>query len=174
MRYAGFVLALVLCGPSELAFAQARAAAGHWVLSETTSPVNYSPLVIATTASRSDSERMLSITCRNGRTELAITHIDSSGRGRRNDELMVTHQVSNQPAVQERWKASTTGKDALFAGDVVRFLRSLPDRGEISVRVLDRQGLEHDARFLLDGLSVVREKMGAACKWPSSDSVPRP
>ena len=55
----------------------ARAAAGsdNWLVSETTSPVDYSPVVAATTLSRggSDSAMMqLSIHCRAGRTELVV------------------------------------------------------------------------------------------------------
>lgn len=212
MKPVAFMLMLMLCGPSEPAFAQARGdritqqnacsqtnrpgrsdctdqvarsgqnpesgavATGHWVLGETTSPVNYSPLVIATTSSRSDSDGMawlLSISCRSGRTELVITNTDPSSGSRRTDDLMVTYQVYNQPVVQERWRVSTTGNRASFAGDVVRFVRSLPDQGEISIRVLDSRGIPHDARFLLDGLSIVRQKVAAACNWPGAGAVPR-
>jgi len=182
MRYAAFTLSLIQCGLSELAFAQAPAT-GHWTLSETTSPVNYSPLVIATTSSRSNSERapsVLSISCRNGQTEVAITQSSSPRPSRSTDDVMiarqafmVTHQVNDQPAVQQRWNVSTTGKGASFAGDVVRFLKSLPDHGEINIRVLDNQGISHEARFLLDGVSAVRDKVAAACNWPGISGAPR-
>lgn len=171
MRRVVFILVIMLCDPSALA--QAREATGHWILSETTSPVNYGPLVIATTSSRSDWNGVLSIACRNGRTAVAIANVDSSRRTRRNDDIMVSRQVSNQPVVEERWKASASGKGAVFAGDAVRFLRSLPDQGEMSVRVVDSQGISHEARFLLDGLSLVREKVATACRWPSAGDVPR-
>jgi hypothetical protein len=175
MRPVVFIPLLMLCDPSALALAlaQAREAAGHWILSETTSPVNYSPLVIATTSSRSDWSGMLSIACRNGRTEVAIANIGSSSRARRNDDILVTRQVSNQPAVEERWKLSAAGKGAVFAGDVVSFLRSLPDQGEMSVRVFDSEGVPHEARFLLDGLSFVRDKVATTCKWPGASGAPR-
>jgi hypothetical protein len=173
MRPVVFILAVTLCAPGAPALAQARDASGHWIVSETTSPVNYGPLVIATTSSRSNWNGALSIACRNGRTEVAIANIDASSRTRRNDDIMVTRQVSNEPVVEERWKASASGKGAVFAGDVVRFLRSLPDQGEMSVRVFDGQGLSHEARFLLDGLSLVRERVAAACKWPGAGEVPR-
>ena len=115
---------------------------------------------------------LLSIACRNGRTELVITNTDPSSGNPRTDDLMVTYQVYNQPVVQERWRVSTTGNRAVFAGDVVRFVRSLPDQGEISIRVLDSRGIPHDARFLLDGLRIVRQKVAAACNWPAS-AAPR-
>jgi hypothetical protein len=148
----------------------------HWVLSETVSPVNYSPLIIATTLSRSESERvpsLLSISCRNGRTELAITDSGSSARSRSASEVMVAHQVNDQPPVRQRWHVPATGNGAAFAGDVVSFLRSLPDHGEITIRVFGGPDISHDGRFLLDGVSIVREKVAAACKWPGVSAAPR-
>jgi len=182
MRYAAVTLSLIQCCLGEFALAEAPAT-GQWILSETTSPVNYSPLVIATTSSRSDSERapsVLSISCRNGQTEVAITTSGSPRPGRSPDDgmvarqaFMVTHRVNDQPAVEQRWNASTTGKGASFAGDVVRFLKSLPDRGELNIRVLDSQGISHQARFSLDGVGAVRDKVAAACRWPGVSAAPR-
>jgi hypothetical protein len=148
--------------------------ADHWVLSETTSPVNYSPLIIATTLSRSETERvpsLLSVSCRNGRTELAITHGGSSGPSRSAGDVMVELQANDQPPLRQRWHAS--GDGAAFAGDVVSFLRSLPDHGEISIRVFAGRDMSHDGRFLLDGVRSVREKVAAACKWPGVGAAPR-
>ena len=182
MRYAAFTLALIQCAVSTPAFAEPTAT-GRWMLSETTSPVNYSPLVIATTSSRLDSERapsVLSISCRNGQTEVAIATNGSPRPGRSPDNLMVTrqvfmvtHRINDQPAVEQRWNVSTTGKGASFAGDVVRFLKSLPDRGELNIRMLDNQGVAHEARFLLDDVSAVRDKVAAACRWPGVSGAPR-
>jgi hypothetical protein len=47
----------------------------NWIVSETTSPVDYSPIAAATTFSRegpSESAMKLSIRCRGGRTELVV------------------------------------------------------------------------------------------------------
>jgi hypothetical protein len=156
--------------------ASGSTATGHWVLSETASPVNYSPLIIATTMSLSDSERVpsrLSISCRNGRTELAITNGGSSGPRRSASHVVVAHQVGDQPPVVQRWNASATGQGAAFTGDVVGFLKSLPDHGEISIRVFDGRDVSNDGRFLLDGVSIVRQKVAAACKWPDGSGAPR-
>jgi type VI secretion system (T6SS) VasI/EvfG family protein len=163
--------------------AASSSATSHWILSETTSPVNYSPLVVATTSSRSDSERapsLLSISCRNGRTEVSVTRSSFPRPDRSTDDLMVarqvfmvTHRVNDQPAVQQPWKVSATGNGASFGGDVVRFLKSLPDRGEIDIRVSDNRGISYEARFLLDGVSTVRDKVAAACKWPNVSGAPR-
>ena len=55
-----------------------RAAGGgdNWIISETTSPVNYTPMVTATASSRGgpDGSLMkLAIYCRGGRTELVVS-----------------------------------------------------------------------------------------------------
>ena len=55
--------------------ARAAADSDNWLVSETTSPVDYSPVVAAATLSRggSDSAMMqLSIHCRAGRTEIGV------------------------------------------------------------------------------------------------------
>lgn len=144
----------------------------HWVLSETTSPVDYTPLVTATTSSRSDSERLpslLSISCRNGRTELVVTNNGPPNRSA--NDFMVTYRINDQEPVHQRWTPAA-GRGASFRGDVVSFLRSLPDQGEIGIRVFDTQFLLHDGIFLLDGLSIVRERVAAACKWPRASAPP--
>jgi hypothetical protein len=122
----------------------------------------------------------LSISCRNGRTEVAVTKNGFPRPSRSTDNLkvarqvlLVTHRVNDQPAVQQPWKVSATGNGASFGGDVVRFLESLPDHGEINIRVSDNRGVSHEAQFLLDGVSTVRDKVAAACKWPSVSGAPR-
>jgi hypothetical protein len=65
-----------------------------------------------------------------------------------------------------QWIASTDGRTAIFKDDAVRFLRSLPDGGRITVSVFDWQGPEHAATFQLTGLDAIRQKIGVACKWP--------
>ena len=77
--------------------ASSPAATNHWIVSETTSPVDYSPLVTATTSSRSDSERLpslLSISCRNGRTELVVTNNGPPNRSA--NDFMVTYRINDQ------------------------------------------------------------------------------
>jgi len=145
----------------------------HWLVSETTSPVDYTPLVTATTPSRSDSERLpslLSISCRNGRTELVVTNNGPPNRSA--NDFMVAYRINDQEPVHQRWIAAAAGRGASFRGDVVSFLRSLPDQGEMSIRVFDSQALLHDGIFLLDGLSIVRERVAAACRWPGASAPP--
>jgi hypothetical protein len=152
----------------------AQPAEGTWVISETTSPVDYSPMITAATLSRSnakDAPTTFAIRCRGQRTDLLVG-TEGSWRPSSVNELQVDYRINDQPAVRARWTASADGRTALFKDDAVRFLRSLPDKGRITVSVSDGQGPAHEAAFQLTGLDAVRLKIGTACKWaPAADRV---
>jgi hypothetical protein len=145
-------------------------AEGTWIISETTSPVDYSPMVTAATLSQSnakDAPTTFAIRCRGQRTDLLVS-TEGSWRASSANELQVDYRINDQPAVRTRWTASTNGRTAVFKDDAVRFLRSLPDKGRITVSVSDWQGPSHEATFQLAGLDAIRQKIGAACKWASA------
>jgi hypothetical protein len=152
-----------------------RTAAGsdNWLVSETTSPVDYSPVVVAATLSRggSDSAMMqLSIHCRGGRTELVVGGPTVS---RRAEEYLISYRVNDDPPVQLPAARPSFGTGAALRGDVVRLLQSLPDEGEFAVRLSPRTGVASEGHFLLGGLKAVREKLATACKWPHAVARPR-
>ena len=152
----------------------AEPAAGNWIVSETMSPVDYSPMITATTSSQSvakDAPALFIIRCRGQRTDLLVS-TEGSWRASRANELQVDLRVNDQPAVTMQWTASSDGRTALFKSDAVRFLRSLPDGGRITISVSDWQGMAHEASFQLTGLNAIRQKIAAACKWtPAPDGV---
>ena len=154
--------------------AQAAAAdSDNWLVSETTSPVDYSPVVVASTLSRggSDSATMqLSIHCRGGRTELMVTGPAVSRSG---EEYLISYRVNDDPPVQLPAGRPSFGVGAALRGDVVRLLQSLPDEGEFAVRLSPRTGVASEGHFLLGGLNTVREKLATACKWPHAVAKPR-
>jgi hypothetical protein len=89
-----FTLIIVLMCGKESAFAQTlpRTPTGNWVISETNSPVDYTPVVVAVARSLAKDEPSaleLSISCRNGRANLILT-------GRRNVPR-VRHGVARDP-----------------------------------------------------------------------------
>jgi hypothetical protein len=150
--------------------------ADYWTIAETTSPVDYSPLVVASTISLSTSDRapsVLTISCRGGRTEVAVTRRDVSHPGQYVGSVTVAYQINSQPAIEQRWAAAKVGNGVAYSGDTVRFLRSLPDEGEFHIRVLDGRRILQEASFLLRGLDLVRDKMASACKWPSTGGAQR-
>jgi hypothetical protein len=63
-------------------------------------------------------------------------------------------------------------QSALFAGDVVRLLQSLPDGGSLSIHFAPRAGTARTGMFSLAGLETLRAKMSAACKWPRAVAKP--
>ena len=150
---------------------QSTFATGNWIISETTSPVDYSPVVVATTRSRESegSAMELSIYCRNGRTYLVLTGQTITGRA---DEHAISYRINDDKPIEVGVGSAVFGGIAL-QGDVVSLLQSLPDEGELAIRLAARAGSTREGHFSLDGLKVVRNKLAAACKWPLTDMKPR-
>jgi hypothetical protein len=158
--------------PRSIAHA-AAAGSDNWLVSETSSPVDYSPLVVATTSSHggSDSATMqLSIHCRGGRTELVIT---GPAVSRSAEEYLISYRVNDDLPVQLPAARPSFGVGAAPRGDVVRMLQALPDEGRFAVRLSSRTGVASEGHFLLGGLKTVREKLATACKWPRAVARPR-
>jgi len=141
-----------------------------WVVSETTSPVDYSPLITAaihSTSSVKDAPNTLAVRCRGPRTELLL-RTKGTWRATHASEVQVDHQINDQPFVRLQWTVSADGKTASYKDDAVELLRSLPEGARLKISVFDRQGLGQEATFQLTGLDSVRKKIGLACKWPST------
>jgi hypothetical protein len=141
---------------------------GNWIISETTSPVDYTPVVVAITRSRDSVESSameLSISCRNGRTNLVVTGQTISGRG---DDYAISYSINGDKPVQVGAGSPSLGTGAAFQGDIVRLLQSFPDEGEIAIHLAPRTGSASDGYFSLSGLRAVRNKLAAGCKWPQA------
>jgi Type VI secretion system VasI, EvfG, VC_A0118 len=150
----------------------AEPATPSWIVSETLSPIDYSPMITATTSSQpvaKDAPAIFIIRCRGQHTDLLLS-TEGSWRASRANEVQVDLRVNDQPALRTQWLASPDGRTAIFRDDAVRFLRSLPEGGRITVSVSDWQGVAHEASFQLAGLNAIRQKIAAACKWtPAAD-----
>jgi len=143
-----------------------------WIVSETTSPIDYSPIATATVSSRKvagSPEMQLSIRCRGGRTELAVTGPAIKGRG---SNYSISYRVNDGQSVQLAGAAAAFGDGVAFNGDVVNLLQQLPGDGELAVRLLPVSGNELDAIFPLAGLETLRAKIGATCRWPHAIAKP--
>jgi hypothetical protein len=143
-----------------------------WIVSQTTSPIDYSPIATATTSSRSGTGEpvmQLSIRCRGGRTELALA---GPGISRGGGHDAISYRINDNPAVQVAAAVPAFGPGVAFAGDVVRLVQSLPDSGDVIVLLSSRTGAALDGTFSLAGLDAARAKMAAACKWPRLIATP--
>jgi hypothetical protein len=153
----------------------ARPAPGsdNWIVSETTSPVGYMPIVTATTFSRGGSDRsamQLSVHCRGSRTELVVA---GPAVPRSSGDYAISYRINDDQPVQLAAGSPSFGTGVAFTGDVVRLLQSLPEQGDIAVRLSTRTGAAQDGHFFIGGLKMVREKVAAACKWPHAVARPR-
>jgi len=140
----------------------------NWVISETTSPIDYSPLVtglIRTTSEAKDAPSALAVRCLGQRTELLV-RTEGTWGPTHGHELRVDYQVNDQPAVGLQWILSSDGKTATYKDDPVSLLQSLPDGARLKINVADRASSSHEATFQIHGWDVVRNKIGTACKWP--------
>jgi hypothetical protein len=189
MKHAILPMVLLLFVPSQGALAQltddrSQEGSANWIISETKSPVDYSPQISATIFSAllpGGPRTSFSMHCRRGRTE-AVFEIPDFARYPPSSSFVMEYLVVSQEAirthsverrwvqqrgVEQRWNELSRSIDVSFAGDAVRFLKSLPDDGVLSLRVRDREGISHDAEFHFTGFKPVREKLAAACKWPT-------
>ena len=144
---------------------QAASKEDNWIISQTTSPVDYSPVVVAATMSHdgaAESTMKLSIRCRGGRTELVVAGPGISGRG---DNYAILYRVNDGQQVKIAAVPPASGAGVAFAGDIIGLLQSLPDAGSLSVHLAPRAGAELDGMFSLGGWEAVRAKLIAACKW---------
>ena len=148
-------------------------AGGNWMISETTSPVDYTPIVTAVAVSRGGSDgslMQLAISCRGGRTELVVEGPAIAGKG---DDFAISYRIDGNEPVQIAAGPPSFGTGAAFKGDIVRLLQSLPEGGGITVRISPRTGDTREGTFSLNGLKSVREKLATACKWPQAAAQPR-
>jgi hypothetical protein len=140
-----------------------------WVVSETTSPVDYSALITVTiraTSSAKDAPDTLAVRCRQLRSEILV-RTEGTWSVTRGTDVQVGYQINDQSFVRLQWAVSADGKTATYKGDAVGLLRSLPEGALLKISVLDKPGAAHDATFQLTGLDAVRKKIAVACKWAS-------
>ena len=149
-------------------------AGDDWVISETTSPVDYAPIVTATAISRdnaSTSLAQLSIFCRGGRTEMVVGGPALASGG---TEYDLSYRLDSGQPVRVAAGRASLGTGIAFRGDVVSLLQSLPEEGALAIRLSARSGAVHEGHFSLSGLKAARNKVAAACNWPRHAAKPGP
>ena len=134
-------------------------------MSETRSPIDYSPVAIATASSSAgpDGVLQLSVQCRGGRSEMVIR---SAPLMRRAEDHVVSYAVNDSAPVTVTSGLSSSGSGIALKGDVAGFLTSLPAEGAIAFRVADRQGGTLEGRYDLPGIKALVARLAGPCKWP--------
>lgn len=147
---------------------QAPRQSPNWVMSETTSPVDYKPQLAAQTtapAGSMNAPSSLTIHCRAHRTELLLSAASSWTKAPAS-EVRVVFRVDDQAPVDQRWRVVDGGRSLAFPGDAVRLIRSMPETGQFLVTVYAGTAPTYENKFELTGLDVVRRRLAAVCGWP--------
>jgi hypothetical protein len=139
--------------------AAVQLAQSSWIVSETRSPVDYSPVAIA---SAGTPDLQISIQCRGGRSEMVVA---SPRLAVRADSHAVSYRVNEGASVPIAVGPSMSGQGVALRADVSRFLLTLPERGEVTFHVTDRDGQALQAKFALAGLKALHGRMAGPCKW---------
>lgn len=140
----------------------------NWIISETTSPVDYKPQIAARTMGRpatKDAPSSISIHCRAGRTSLMISAPHSWNK-LGESEAKVVYKINDGPPVEQRWRAADGGRSLAFQDDAVRLLRAIPEGARFLIEVYAGSTAPYESAFQLTGLDAVRRKFAAACHWP--------
>ena len=154
--------------PARSADASSKPPDADWIVSQTTSPIDYTPLITAVIRlpfTVKHAPTTLAMRCRGGRTEFLV-RTEGTWRASRAREVQVDYQINDQPVVKLAWTVSADGRTAIYKDDPVALLQSLPEGARLKIDVRDEPGASHEAAFELTGLDAVREKIAAACKWP--------
>ncbi|WFU80905.1 hypothetical protein QA645_41950 [Bradyrhizobium sp. CIAT3101] len=140
-----------------------------WLISETTSPRDFSPLFVAKlyplAPVAADTPGILVLRCRNEQTEMSLG-TNGVWRALRGGEVEVT--ITSDPAATRpmRWRLAADGRTAFMPEDPVNFVRGLGG-GTTSISVTDGTGHSAGATFDLIGIDIVRARLASACRWPN-------
>ncbi|MGY4625612.1 hypothetical protein [Bradyrhizobium sp. USDA 4486] len=142
----------------------------NWIVSETTSPVDYKPQIGARTTARSgskDAPSSLAIHCHANRTALLLSAA-SPWTQTPSSEIRVVFQINDQAAVDQRWKVADGGRSLVFPGDAARLIGAMPAAGRLLVKVYTGAAPVSENEFELVGLEAVRRRFAEVCGRPAS------
>lgn len=138
----------------------------EWIVSETTSPLDYSPVVVARPNSTGKDPLgvLLSIQCRGGRSELVLA--TGSPFVRRPEEYVFTYSANGSAPVALPLATATTGPGLAVKADPARVLSALPPTGAVTFRLSQPTNPPVETRYALDQLKAVTLRLAAPCRWP--------
>lgn len=157
-------------GRSEGADAAAPAGA-RWLFSETTSPLDYSPVAVASAtapAQPGGGTLQLSIGCRAGKSEMLLLGTAVAGN---RDGAKVLLVPQDRPPIAV--PVAPQGSGLAARTEIGRLLASLPGKGVLVLLVTTRDGATQEARFDLGALRGVVDRLARPCRWPSTDATSR-
>jgi hypothetical protein len=137
----------------------------EWVVSETTSPVDYSPVAVATSVSTGNATGLaVSIRCRGGRSEFIVLTKPESVR--RPEEYVLSYGINGATLVAMPLAVAVTGPGMALKVDPARFVDSLPGDGSLILRLTLAGGVAAAGQYAIGQLKAVAARIAASCHWP--------
>jgi hypothetical protein len=153
----------------------AKPSSDGWTIGETTSPVDFSPLLVAelrpVAPAPDGAPAVLTLRCRNARTEIAV-RAQGTWRPSRAGDVDVALQVDGRETGHLRWLLSQDGRTASLPQDAAETVRAWSE-SRVSITVTDGGGSGGASVFDLSGVETVRARLAAACHWPPSRTEAR-
>jgi hypothetical protein len=148
--------------------APAKPSSSGWTVSQTTSPVDFSPLLVAelrpVAPAPNGAPAALTLRCRNARTEISVL-AQGTWRPSHAGDVDVALQMDGQQTGHLRWLLSQDGRTASLPRDAAETVRAWRE-SRVSIAVTDGGGSGGASIFDLSGFETVRARLAAACHWP--------
>jgi len=139
-----------------------------WIVGETVSPVDFSPLLVAQINSggpnKPDAPSALVLRCRAGRTEISLRTQGNWHAG--SGTMEVVFADDGRPPQRFRWPLASDGKSTSSAQDAIAVVQGLVG-ATITISVTDGSREIGTATFELAGIDAVRKKLAERCRWPA-------
>jgi hypothetical protein len=126
--------------------------ANRWIVSETTSPIDYSPVMSAVK-----------------HIELSLQFLANSAW---RNQQRIYFQTEDQPPYQTDWNWSADGKTATLRNDPVLLLQAVPDGSIVKIWASDRT--PQSTAFQFVGFDGIKKKVAAACNWAPQQAQTSP
>jgi hypothetical protein len=148
--------------------APAKPSSNGWTIGETTSPVDFSPLLVAelrpVAPAPDRAPAVLTLRCRSARTEISV-RAQGTWRPSRAGDVDVALQIDGRETGHLRWLLSQDGRTASLPQDAAEIVRAW-SQSRVSIAVTDGGGSGGASIFDLSGVETVRARLAAACHWP--------
>ncbi|MGR3312709.1 peptidoglycan-binding domain-containing protein [Roseovarius indicus] len=157
--------------PFERASREGHQISGWWTIESESAAIDDSPLITTINYSAYDPNdyggpTVLLARCSEGETALIFLQSDYLMSDYRSNSFAVTVRLDDQQAQTTRWSRLTNNKGAgLFGAKAEDFLRRLLDVEELFIRLVEKNGEQHDVVFELTGHADAFEAVAAGCGW---------
>ena len=143
---------------------------GWWITIFDKADLDDSPQVVAINLSEYEKgvfpETSLMARCIEGNTSVIYNLDEYLLTSFRRSSFDVKYRIDDSPAVSSRWSELTTKKGAgLFRNLAIDFLRDIKSAKSLFIRLIEKNGEQHDANFDLSGIDKIIGYVSEACAW---------